>query len=455
MRPEPFRIKMVEPIRLLPKEEREKRISSAGYNLFALKSADVFIDLLSDSGTGSMSSNQWSSMMLGDESYAGASSFYKLEKAVQEVLGFPHILPTHQGRAAENVLHSVLIKAGDVIPGNTHFDTTKAHIEYRKAIPLDCTIEEAFDPYLIHPFKGNLDLNKLESALKLYVPQHKVPFVLITVTCNSAGGQPVSMENIKAVKDLCEQYNVRLFIDAARFAENAKFIQQREDGYFHRPVTEIVKKMFLYADGCTMSAKKDPLVNIGGFIAFRDPELYLQCSVYGILFEGFVTYGGMSGRDMEALATGLYEGVDDDYLDYRLAHTKYLGDKLIEYNIPIVQPIGGHAVYIDAVKFLPHITREHLPAQSLAVELYLESAVRGVEIGTVLADRDPETRENRYPRLELVRLSIPRRVYTTNHLDWVADGLRKVLERRDQISGLRFTYEPPILRHFTARFEKI
>lgn len=455
MRPEPFKIKMVEPIRLLPKEERERKIVETGYNLFSLRSEDVFIDLLSDSGTGSMSSKQWSSIMLGDESYAGASSFYKLEKSVQEILGFPYVLPTHQGRAAENVLHSVLVKEGDIIPGNAHFDTTKAHIEFRKAIALDCTIEEAFHPTLFHPFKGNVDTEKLRKVLEQYAPKQKIPFVLITVTCNSAGGQPVSMENVRTVKEICKAYQVPLFIDAARFAENAKFIQLREEGYQNKSVREIVKEMFQYADGCTMSAKKDPLVNIGGFIAFRDQELYRKCSVFGILFEGFLTYGGMSGRDMEALATGLEEGIDDDYLEYRLAQTKYLGEKLLENHIPIIQPIGGHAVYVDALALLPHIEREHLPAQSLAVELYIESGVRSVEIGTVLADRDPITRQNRYPRLELVRLSIPRRVYTNNHLDWVVEGFKKVVEKKDTIRGLRFTYEPPILRHFTARFEKI
>ncbi|MCX7836172.1 MAG: tryptophanase [bacterium] len=455
MRPEPFKIKMVEPIRLLPKEEREKKIAATGYNLFGLRSEDVFIDLLSDSGTGSMSNKQWSALMLGDESYAGASSFYKLEKAVQEILGFPYVLPTHQGRAAENVLHSVLVKEGDVVPGNTHFDTTKAHIEFRRATALDCTIEEAFNPTMIHPFKGNVDLEKLKSALNTYVPQNKVPFVLITVTCNSAGGQPVALSNIKAVKELCEEYQVPLFIDAARFAENAKFIQLREEGYRNKSVKEIVVEMFQYADGCTMSAKKDPLVNIGGFIAFRDSTLYQKCSVFAILFEGFLTYGGMSGRDMEALAAGLEEAINDDYLEYRLAQTSYLGEQLLKHNIPIVQPIGGHAVYVDALSLLPHIEREHLPAQSLAVELYIESGVRGVEIGTVLADRDPITRENRYPRLELVRLSIPRRVYTNNHMDWVVEGFQKVVEKKDQIRGLKFVYETPILRHFTAKFEKV
>jgi len=455
MIPEPYRIKMVEPIHLLPRSEREQKIRDAGYNLFSLKSEDVFIDMLSDSGTGAMSNAQWAAMMMGDEAYAGARSFYNFQSAVQEIMGFPYVLPTHQGRAAENVLHSVLVKANDIIPGNSHFDTTKAHIEYRHATALDCTIEEAFDPNLIHPFKGNINLDKLEKVLREYVPQKRVPFVLLTVTCNSTGGQPVSMENAKAVKALCDKYEVLLFVDAARYAENCKFIQQREKGYENKPVKAIVKELFALADGCTMSSKKDALVNMGGFIACRDKEIYRRCSEFGILFEGFVTYGGLSGRDLEAIAVGLREGVDESYLEFRLAQTKYFGDQLIDAGIPIVKPAGGHAIYIDALNLLPHIPRDEYPAQVLGVELYIEAGVRGVEIGTVLADRDPVTRLNRYPKMELLRLCIPRRAYTNSHLEFVADGLKKLKQRASSIMGLQMTYEPPILRHFTAKFEKV
>ncbi len=455
MFPEPYRIKMIEPIRLLPRDEREQKIKETGYNLFGLHSEDVFIDMLSDSGTGAMSNAQWAALMMGDESYAGARSFYNFQKAVQDIMGFPFVLPTHQGRAAENVLHSVLVHEGEVIPGNSHFDTTKGHIEYRKAHAIDCTDDNAFDPELIHPFKGNVCLKKLESVLQEYAPKKLIPFVLLTVTCNSTGGQPVSMENARAVKALCDKYDVKLFIDAARYAENCKFIQQRENGYSQKSVKEIALELFSMADGCTMSSKKDALVNIGGFIACRDEELYRQCSIFGILFEGFVTYGGQSGRDLEALAVGLREGVEEDYLEFRLAQVKYFGDLLLERGIPIVQPAGGHAIYVDALKLLPNIPREAFPAQVLGVEAYIEAGVRGVEIGTVLADRDPVTRENRYPKLELLRLCVPRRAYTNSHLEFVADGMKKLKDRAHKIKGLRITYEPPILRHFTTKFERV
>ncbi|MDK9699273.1 MAG: tryptophanase [bacterium] len=455
MIPEPYRIKMVEPIHLLPRNVREEKIENTGFNLFGLRSEEVFIDMLSDSGTGAMSTQQWSALMMGDESYAGSASFYRMKESIADVMGFPYVLPTHQGRAAENVLHSALIKEHDVVPGNSHFDTTKAHIEFRKAHAIDCTIDEAFDPDNLFPFKGNLNLEKLRAALTEYVPQKRVPFVLVTVTCNSAGGQPVSMENMRGVKQLCDEFKVTLFVDAARYAENCKFIQMRETGYASKSSATIAREFFSYADGCTMSSKKDALVNIGGFIAMRDEELYRQCSIYGILFEGFVTYGGMSGRDMETLAVGLKEGIDDEYLEHRLAQTKYLSDLLTEAGVPHVKPAGGHAIYVDALKVLPNIPREHFPAQTLGVEIYIEAGVRGVEIGAVLADRDPVTRENRYPRLELLRLCLPRRTFTSNHLEWVAEGLHNVMRRSSFIRGLQITYEPPILRHFTTKFVRV
>ncbi|MBU1717955.1 MAG: tryptophanase [Bacteroidetes bacterium] len=452
---ESYKIKMVEPLRRTTLEERERFIREAGYNLFNLKSETVFIDLLTDSGTGAMSDRQWGAMMTGDESYAGASSFYHLKDAIRDLLGFEHFLPTHQGRAAENVLFSVLINEGDLVPGNSHFDTTKGHIEFRKAVAVDCTINEAFETTLIHPFKGNLDLNKLEDVLKNN-PKEKVPFVLITVTCNSSGGQPVSIENIREVSKLARHYGIPLYIDAARFAENAYFIKTREPGYENKPIREIVKEMFSFADGMTMSSKKDAIVNMGGFIGFRHKDIYEKASMYNIIYEGFLTYGGMSGRDMNALAVGLYEGTEYEYLETRIKQVEYLGKKCMEYDIPIMQPTGGHAIFVDAKKFLPQIPKEEYIAQTLAVELFIEGGVRAVEIGTLLADRDPVTRENRYPELELMRMAIPRRVYTNNHMDFIAACLHNVWERRNKITkGFRIVSEAPIMRHFTVKLERV
>ncbi len=455
---EPFRIKMVEPIRKSTREEREQWIKDAKYNLFNLKSDQVFIDLLTDSGTGSMSSNQWSEIMLGDESYAGASSYYKLKETIEELLGLPYFLPTHQGRAAENVLFSALMgqnAEGCVVPGNSHFDTTKGHIEFRRAKPIDCTIKEAFDTTIQHPFKGNLDLEKLESVFKEY-PKEKIPLCIITVTCNSSGGQPVSMENIKAVSEMCKKYGVMVIFDAARFAENAYFIKTREEGYENKTIKEIVKEMFSYVDGCTMSSKKDGIVNIGGFIGLRDKEIHQKASVFGIMYEGYLTYGGMAGRDMGALSVGLREATEFDYLEARVEQVAYLGQKLKEYGIPVQEPFGGHAIFVDAKRFLPNLPKEHLQAQTLGVELYIEGGVRGVEIGTLLADRDPETRENRYPELELLRLAIGRRLYTNNHMDYIAAAFKNVYDRRESItSGLKIVNEAPILRHFTVELDKI
>jgi tryptophanase len=446
---------MVESIRRSTRSEREKWIKEAKYNLFNLRSDQVFVDLLTDSGTGAMSDRQWSEMMLGDESYAGASSFYKMQNAITEITGFPYFLPTHQGRAAENVLFSALVKAGDIVPGNSHFDTTKGHIEFRKAKAVDCTIDEAFDTTLDHPFKGNIDIKKLEKVLSEN-PADKIPMIIITVTCNSSGGQPVSIGNIREVSSMAKKYGVKVIFDAARFAENAYFIKLREKEFARHSIREIVREMFSYADGMTMSSKKDAIVNMGGFIALRDKEIYRQASVFNIMFEGYITYGGMSGRDMNALAQGLYDGTDFDYLESRINQVAFLGNLLKDAGVPVQFPIGGHAVFIDAKRFLPQVPKEQYVAQTLAVELYIEGGVRAVEIGTILADRDPVTRENRYPDLEFVRLAIPRRTYTNNHMHFVAAHIINVWERRNEIkTGYSIRYEAPIMRHFTVELEKI
>jgi tryptophanase len=452
---EPFKIKMIENIYRSSREQRNKWIREASNNLFNLKSEQVFIDLLTDSGTGAMSDKQWSAMMLGDESYAGASSYYKLKDAIKDITGFEYFLPTHQGRAAENVLFSVLVKEGDIVPGNAHFDTTKGHIEFRKAKAIDCTIEIASDTTAWHPFKGNVDLKKLENVL-MDNPANRISCIMITVTNNTSGGQPVSMANIRATRKIADKYGVKLFIDSARFAENAFFIKTREDGYAGKDIRDIAGEMFSYADGMTMSSKKDAIVNMGGFIGFRDEELFRKASTYNIMYEGFNTYGGMSGRDMNALAQGLYEGTDYSYLESRIKQVAYLGTKMKEYGIPVLEPFGGHAIFIDAKAFLPDIPKEEFTAQTLAIELYVEGGVRGVEIGALMADRDPVTRENRYPELEMVRLAIPRRVYTNNHMDYVAVAVKNVFERRALIKrGLRILWESPIMRHFTVELERL
>ncbi len=447
---ESYKIKMVEPIRKSTREERERWIKKANYNLFNLKSNQVFIDLLTDSGTGAMSDRQWASMMLGDESYAGASSYYNLKQSIKNILGFDYFLPTHQGRAAENVLFSALVSEGDVVPGNTHFDTTKGHIEFRKASAIDCTIDEAFDTTIYHPFKGNIDLNKLENVFIQYTNK-KIPCIIVTVTCNSSGGQPVSMQNLKEVYELSKQYGIRVIFDSARFAENAYFIKTREEGYAHKTIKEIVAEMYTYADGMTMSSKKDAIVNMGGFIALREEDLFKKAAQFNIIYEGYITYGGMSGRDMNALAQGLDEGTEFDYLETRIKQIEYLGNRLKEFGVPVQEPFGGHAIFVDAKRFLPHLPVEQFVAQTLAIELYKEAGVRGVEIGTLLADRDPKTRENRYPKLELLRLAIPRRVYTNNHMDVIAVALKNVYDRRNEIkTGYMIVNEAPILRHFTV-----
>lgn len=451
---ESFKIKMVEPIQKSTREERLKWIREAKYNLFNLRSDQVYIDLLTDSGTGAMSDRQWSEMMLGDESYAGASSYFKLKNAIKSILGFEYFLPTHQGRAAENVLFSVLVKEGNIVPGNSHFDTTKGHIEFRKAKAVDCTIEEAFDTTVDHPFKGNIDLVKLEEVLKKH--QDNIPFIIVTITNNTAGGQPVSLENLKGVRALADKYGKIVVYDSARFAENAYFIKMREPAYAHSSIKEIVAEMFSYADAMTMSSKKDAIVNMGGFIGMRSEKLFSEASVYNIMFEGYITYGGLSGRDMNALAQGLDEGTEFNTLQDRVEQVAYLGKRLVQMGVPVQEPFGGHAIFVDALRFLPHIPQSEYTAQTLAVELYIESGVRGVEIGTLLADRDPVTRLDRYPRLEMLRLAIPRRTYTNNHIEYVAVALGNVYENRNQIKrGLTILREAPIMRHFTVELDKL
>lgn len=451
--PEPYKMKVVEPIYLIPREQREEAIREAGLNQFLLKAEDVFIDLLTDSGTGAMSQDQWAGMMIGDESYAGSRNFYSLQSSVEDVLGYRYFVPTHQGRGAENVLFPLLIKPGQYILGNYHFDTTKAHIELKGGRAINLIHERAYNTALEHPFKGDIDLEKLEA----FIAEHgveNIAFILMTVTCNSAGGQPVSMQNIREAYRIGKKYNLPVFLDAARFAENAYFIKQREEGYADKSIPEIVREIFSYSDGCTMSAKKDGLVNMGGLIGIKDDELLFQQVRQNVVpIEGFPTYGGLSGRDMEALARGLREVVDEAYLSHRIDQVQYLGRKLKEAGVPIQEPVGGHAVFVDAKRFLPHIPQSQYPAQALCVELYLESGVRAVEVGTLLAGRNPETGEEIYPELDLLRLTIPRRVYTYNHMDWVAEGLARIAARKDGIRGLKMTYEPEILRHFTARFD--
>lgn len=452
---EPYKIKTIEPIYQSSREDRAKWIKEARYNLFNLKSYQVIIDLLTDSGTGAMSSKQWAELMMGDESYAGSASHTKLGNVVKEIFGFPYFLPTHQGRAAENVLFSALVEDGMLVPGNSHFDTTKGHIEFRKAKAIDCTIDEAFDTHDQHQFKGNVDLEKLEKVLTTN-PIEKIPFIIVTITCNTAGGQPVSMENLKAVKDLANKYKLPLLIDSARFAENAYFIKTREEGYQDKDIRDIVKEIFSLADMMTLSAKKDGLVNIGGLIACRDEKVYKAACTYNIMFEGFISYGGLAGRDMAALAQGLYEVTEFPYLESRIGQVAFLGNQLLDAKIPIQEPIGGHAVFLNALEFLPNVPREEFPAQTLAIELYVESGIRGVEIGALMADRDPVTRKNRFPVLEMVRLAIPRRTYTNSHMDYVAESIEKVWKRHHTISkGYRLISEPPILRHFTMELEPV
>ena len=451
---ESWKIKMVEPIRKSSREEREQWLREAHYNVFQLKSEQVYIDLLTDSGTGAMSDRQWSAMMLGDESYAGATSFYRFERMVQTLLGMPYVIPTHQGRAAENVLFSLLVKEGHVVPGNAHFDTTKGHIEARKAKAIDVTCDEAHDTQLEVPFKGNVSLEKLEKVL--IENKGKVPFMVLTVTNNTVGGQPVSMANIKATCQLCHQYGVPVIMDSARFAENAYFIKTREEGFADKTIKEIALEMFAEADAATMSAKKDAIVNMGGFIATCRKEWYDGAKAFCIPFEGYVTYGGLNGRDLNAIAQGLDENTEFDMLDTRIRQVRHLAARLDEYGIPYQRPAGGHAIFVDADKVLTHVPKEEFPAQTLTCELYLEAGVRACEIGYMLADRDPVTRENRFNGLDLLRLAIPRRVYTNNHMDVVAAALKNVFDRREQVTrGVAIEWEASLMRHFTVQLRRL
>jgi tryptophanase len=446
---EPFRIKAVEPIRMTTQDERQRLIREAHYNLFALHADDVLIDLLTDSGTSAMSAGQWSALMHGDESYAGSPSFHRFEAAVQELMPFQHIIPTHQGRAAERILMGIVAGPDAIIPNNTHFDTTRANVEATGAEAVDLVIDEGHDPAALHPFKGNMDLDALEALLD--EKSDCVPLVMLTITNNSGGGQPVSMANVRGVKALCDAYDVPLFIDACRFAENAYFIKQREEGYAETPVPDIVRELFSYADGMTMSAKKDGLSNIGGWLALNDDAWAQEARNQLILTEGFPTYGGLAGRDLEAIAVGLKEVVDEDYLEYRMASTRYLGRALVDMGVPIMRPVGGHAVYIDAKAMLPHIPPLEYPGQALAVALYVAGGIRGCEIGSVMFGQQPDGNEQP-AHMELVRLAIPRRVYTQSHIDYVIECIEAVNDRKDLLQGFEITEAPAQLRHFTAHF---
>ncbi|HKJ44774.1 MAG TPA: tryptophanase [Balneolales bacterium] len=450
---EPFRIRSIEAMHFTSMEERQQLLKDAGYNPFLLKADDVQIDLLTDSGTGAMSKDQWSAMIASDESYAGSSSYYKFEHAIQDITGYANVIPTHQGRAAENILFTTIAKPGDVIPSNTHFDTTRAHVEHAGAEARDLVIPEGRNPGLKHPFKGNMDLDALKATIEETGPE-RIPVVMMTVTNNSGGGQPVSIENIKKTSELAHEYDIPFFLDACRFAENAWFIKMREEGYADKSPIEIARQMFDYADGCTMSAKKDGMTNIGGFLAVDDPELAKQCRSLEILTEGFPTYGGMAGYDMEAIALGLYEALDEKYLRYRIRTISYLGDKLTEAGVPIVQPTGGHAIYIDAKEMLPHIPPLEYPAWSLNNALYLLGGVRGVEIGSIMFGMQPDGTE-KPAALELVRLAFPRRVYTQSHVDYLSEVILSVFEQRDQLTGYRVVSQSNVLRHFTVQLEPI
>lgn len=451
---EPFRIKMVEPIKPTTEEYRKKILRAAGNNIFNVKAEDVFVDLLTDSGTNAMSARQWGAIMEGDESYAGAKSFFEFEAAVKKITGLKNIIPTHQGRAAEKILFSIIGGKGKTIISNTHFDTTRANVEYSGAHAVDLLVAEGKQPSLIHPFKGNIDLKMLESVINEVGPQN-IPLVIITVTNNASGGQPVSMENIRETKKICSKYKIPMFLDACRFAENAYFIKLREKGYENKTPFEIAKEMFSYCDGATMSAKKDALVNIGGFLALNDDDLTMKSRNMLILTEGFSTYGGLAGRDLAAMAVGLEEVLEEDYLAYRIRSTEYLGEKLVEIGVPIIRPTGGHAIFVDAAAMLPHIPKDQYPAQALVCELYNVGGIRGCEIGSAMMDRDPETGKNRPAQMELVRLAIPRRVYTQSHMDYIVEIFGIINEQKNNIKGLKMVYEAPVLRHFTAKFEQI
>ncbi len=451
---EPFKIKMVELVKMTSLEEREAAIIEAGFNTFLLKSKDVYIDLLTDSGTSAMSDRQWAGMMMGDESYAGSENFYHLEKTIQDYYGYKHVVPTHQGRAAEHIISQILIKSGDVIPGNMYFTTTKLHQELAGGQFADIIIDEAHDPESEHPFKGDVDLNRLQALIEKHGAD-KIPYVCIATAVNMAGGQPISLGNLRELRELTQKHGIMIIHDMTRVAENAYFIKQREKGYQDKSTAEIVKEICSLTDGATMSAKKDALVNIGGFLAVNDEEIFDKARNMVVVYEGLHTYGGMAGRDMEALAIGIKESILDDHQRARIGQVQYLGDKLIAMGVPVVRPIGSHGVFLDAKKFLPHLSQDEFPAQTLAAELYLDSGVRAMERGVVSAGRNSETGQHNYPKLELVRLTIPRRVYTQAHMDVVAESVEEVYLKREKIRGLRMVYEPEYLRFFQARFERI
>lgn len=452
---EPFKIKVVEPIRRTTREERDRLLREAGYNLFQVPAESVYVDLLTDSGTSAMSDHQWAGLMLGDESYAGSKNYYHLEATVRSIFGYKHVIPTHQGRMAENLLFSTIVKPGMCVPNNIHFDTTRANIEHQGAQALDVAVQEAYDPHCELPFKGNMDLVRLEETIRR-VGRDRIPLVLITITNNSGGGQPVSMDNIRRARALLNRYRIPLFFDACRFAENCFFIKEREPGYANISIRAIARELFGYGDGCTMSAKKDGLVNIGGFLGLNNDQWAQDATNRLILIEGFPTYGGLAGRDLEAMARGLREALDEDYLSFRVGQVRYLGALIEQVGVPLLKPIGGHAVYLNAKEFLPHIPQAQFPAQSLVVALYREHGIRGVEIGTVMfGKKDPATGRTIHPELEMVRLAIPRRVYTNLQIAYVAESIIDLYRRREMIHGLALAYEAPALRHFTARFEEL
>lgn len=452
---EPYKIKVVEPIAMTTRDERIRIMEKAGYNLFNVPAEKVTIDLLTDSGTSAMSDNQWAGIMLGDESYAGSRNYYRFEKTVRSIFGFEHVIPSHQGRVAENLLFTTLVKKGDYVPNNIHFDTTRANVEHNRGVAVDCVIDAGLNPREEHPFKGNMDLDKLERLIKK-VGKENVPLCLMTITNNSGGGQPVSLENIRATKSLLERHGIPLYFDACRFAENSYFIKRREKGYADRDILSIARETFSYGDGCTMSAKKDGLVNMGGFLCTNDDHLAETITNLLILVEGFPTYGGLAGRDLEAIARGLEEVLSEEYLEFRIAQVRFLGNLLDRAGVPILKPVGGHAVYLDARAFLPHIAQSRFPAQALTVELYVEGGIRGVEIGSLMfGHRDPDTGQDVHPELEMVRLAVPRRVYTTMHMQYVAETIESIFKRRDGLKGLEIVHEAPVLRHFTAKLRPV
>ncbi len=448
---EPWKIKMVEPLKIISREERANALAEAGYNTFLLRSADVYIDLLTDSGTSAMSDRQWAGIMMGDEAYAGSVNFYRLSETIQRVYGYKYMVPTHQGRGAEHLISQAAIQKGQFVPGNMYFTTTRLHQELAGGQFVDVIIDEAHDPMDPHPFKGNIDLDKLQTLIDKEGAD-KIAYISLAGTVNMAGGQPVSMANVKELRELCDRYGIRIYLDATRMVENVYFIQQREEGYADKPVADILKEFCSYTDGEWMSAKKDNLVNIGGWLAVNHEDVFEKARNMVVVYEGLHTYGGMAGRDMEAMAIGIEEAVQDDYVRARVGQVRYLGNLLIDWNVPIVTPVGGHAIFLDAKRFYPHLTQDQLPAQTLAAELYLDAGVRSMERGVVSAGRDPKTGGHRYPALELTRLTIPRRVYTQAHMDVVAESVKAVYDNREQTRGLKIVYEPEYLRFFQARF---